>query len=63
MGQGNVAQSDDSFTGGGGGGDGREKLLLDARAVEVSRYFSSSRKPPNVDVQKHAKIKGLPFVF
>ena len=36
-------------------GYGRENLLHDARAVDVSMYFPSSRKPANVNVQKHAK--------
>lgn len=36
-------------------GDGREHFLPDARAVEISRYFPYSRKPANVNVQKHAK--------
>ena len=36
-------------------GYGRENLLHDARAVDVSMYFPSSRNPANVNVQKHAK--------
>ena len=36
-------------------GYGRENLLHDARAVDVSTYFPSSPKPANVNVQKHAK--------
>ena len=37
------------------GGGGRENFLPDARAVEICRYFPYSRKPANVNVQKHAK--------
>ena len=32
-----------------------KNLLHDARDVEVSMYFPSSRKPANVNVQEHAK--------
>ena len=36
-------------------GYGRENLLHDTQAVDVSMYFPSSPKPANVNVQKHAK--------
>ena len=33
----------------------RENFFHGARAVDVSMHFPSSRKPANVNVQKHAK--------
>ena len=49
--KGNVAQNNDNFT---EATDG-ENLLHEARVVEVSMHFSSSRKPANANVQKHPK--------